>query len=219
VSVLLLATRSAGKLRELLPLLERAGFAGETLVDAGLPEEPGEDAIEAFETFEANALAKARWFAERAPGRVVLADDSGLTVDALGGGPGVHSKRWANADPALAGAALDGCNNRFLLEHLSAFPRETQRAGGYVCVAAAAWDDRSLVARGETRGVILPSPRGAGGFGYDPLFASDDLGGRTFAEATVAEKERVSHRGRAFRRLLARLAGLPTRTAKSDKAG
>ncbi len=205
--MLLLATRSSGKLRELLPLLEEAGFAAQTLLDVGLPEEADEAGIERWDTFEDNALAKARWFAARAPGRVVVADDSGLEVAALKGAPGVASKRWSHPPAGLEGEALDDFNNRYLRARLD-------QAGGvgavsdaaYVCVAAAVWPSGQLIVRGETTGVIVASPRGSSGFGYDPFFAAADLGGRTFAEASREEKAAVSHRGRAFRALLEALA-------------
>ncbi len=199
-----LATRSAGKLRELVPLLEAHGCVAQTLADRGLAESPEEDDLEAHDTFEGNALAKAEYFAART-GLLVLADDSGLSVDALDGRPGVHSKRWSGrAD--LAGAALDAENNRFLqaaLTEAARFGRE-ERTARYVCAAAAVGPGGALVVRGETSGVLLSAPRGTGGFGYDPYFLSDDLGA-TFAEVSKSEKAAVSHRGRAFRALLSRL--------------
>ncbi len=201
---LVLATRSAGKLRELLPLLEAHGWIGRTLADLGLAESPEEDALEVHDTFEANALAKAQYFAART-GAVVLADDSGLAVDALDGRPGVHSKRWSGrAD--LSGEALDAENNRVLQRALAEAARvgREERTAQYVCAAAGVGPAGSLVVRGETHGVLLTAPQGAGGFGYDPYFRSTDLG-CTFAEVTTAAKAAVSHRGRAFRALLSRL--------------
>ena len=116
---LVVATRSEGKLRELLPLLDLCGWRGVTLTQAGIPYVPEEEAIEAFDSFEENALAKARWFLARqqSPGALpVLADDSGLCVDALDGAPGVRSKRWSGSD--LAGDPLDAANNAALLRAL-----------------------------------------------------------------------------------------------------
>lgn len=192
-----LATRSEGKLRELRAMFGEAGIAVHDLRDVGLgAEDPAEDALEVHESFEENARAKARWFAARLPGRVVIADDSGLAVDALGGAPGVRSKRWAGS--AATGAALDAANNAALLRALEA---HADRAARYVCVVVATDGRREWTARGECRGRILRGPEGQGGFGYDPLFRSDELG-RSFGEATPAEKARVSHRGRAFRALL-----------------
>jgi len=203
-----LATRNAGKLRELRPLFSNAGIAVIDLREAGLEESPEEDALECFETFEENALAKARWFVTRTGGLPVVADDSGLEVIALRGAPGVHSKRWSGrAD--LAGAALDAANNALLLERLRGV---RDRRARFVC--AAAWCDasRELVVRGEVPGTIVEpdDARGGQGFGYDPIFRSDELA-MTLAEATVAAKQSVSHRGRAFRELLARLGQLTDR--------
>jgi XTP/dITP diphosphohydrolase len=192
----LLATRSAGKLRELEPLFATAGIRVMTLDGAGLAESEGEAAIESFSTFEENALAKARYFRERS-GLATLADDSGLEVDALGGEPGVRSKRWSGAHD-LRGRELDAANNAQLLRALRA---SSDRRARYVCAAALASASTELVRRGEVEGEILEQGRGKGGFGYDPLFLSTELG-MTFGEATLAEKERVSHRGRAFRELL-----------------
>lgn len=192
----LLATRSAGKLRELEPLFARAGIEVITLDGVGIPESAAEEAIEAFSTFEENACAKARYFREQS-GLSTFADDSGLEVDALGGDPGVRSKRWsARAD--LSGQELDDANNAKVLEALRAVD---DRRARYVCVAAFASSEGELVRRGEVRGEILRAPRGRGGFGYDPLFLAEELG-VTFGEASLLDKERVSHRGRAFHALL-----------------
>ena len=204
---LLVATRSVGKVRELLPLLAAHGWAAESLATAGIPETIEEEALECFATFEANALAKARWFAARSGGRVVLADDSGLEVDALGGAPGVRSKRWSER-PDLMGEALDAANNARLLQALEAVGADapSARRARYVCAAACVWPGGELVQRGETAGVVLPAPVGAGGFGYDPYLWSDELGA-TFAQVDREAKAAVSHRGRAIRALLAAIAG------------
>lgn len=195
----LLATRSAGKLRELRPLFENAGIDVIDLTDAGIVETAAEDALEVFTTFEENALAKARYFHARS-GRPTFADDSGLAVVVLGGAPGVLSKRWSRrAD--LSGQALDDENNRVLLERLRG---ESDRRASYVCAAAYVDDTRSLVRVGESWGSIVDSPSGGNGFGYDPYFWSEELG-VTFADASREAKERVSHRGRAFRALLSGL--------------
>jgi XTP/dITP diphosphohydrolase len=199
---MLLATRSAGKLRELRRLFAARGIGVVDLNDAGIAETDAEDALEVYATFEENALAKARYFFKLS-GRPTLADDSGLAVDALGGRPGVMSKRWSGrAD--LTGQALDDENNRLLLERLR---RETNRRARYVCVAAYVDGTREIVRRGEVQGTIVDAPRGDGGFGYDPYFVSDELG-RAFGEVSREEKERVSHRGRAFRALLEELERL-----------
>ncbi|HEY7393705.1 MAG TPA: non-canonical purine NTP pyrophosphatase [Gemmatimonadaceae bacterium] len=195
-SLSLLATRSAGKLRELRPLFQAHGVNLIDLSEAGIPETRAEDELEAFETFEENALAKARYF-HRLSGRATFADDSGLSVDALNGGPGVRSKRWSGRTD-LSGQALDDENNRLLLERLSGV--EDRRAR-YVCAAAFVDWDSEIVRVGEVQGCVLKVALGDDGFGYDPLFWSEELD-LTFGEASREMKERVSHRGRAFRALL-----------------
>ena len=197
VEPLLIATRSAGKLRELRELFRGAGIVVVDLAEAGIEASAEEDDLENADTFEENALSKARYFARRAK-RPVVADDSGLEVEALGGQPGVRSKRWS-ARSDLFGVALDDANNDRLVDAL----RDVKsRQARYVCVAAFVDGAGELTRRGVSNGVILDRPRGRGGFGYDPYFLSDELG-KTFAEASVEEKERVSHRGRAFRALVA----------------
>ena len=199
--LLLVATRNAGKLAELSPMIAAAGFTPLSLDAAGVAYRPDEASIETFATFEENALVKARYYLGRAAGAgqtcAVLADDSGLVVDALDGQPGVRSKRWGGVD-ALSGAALEASNNTRLLMALEGV---RDRRARFVCVAAIAWEGGTIAARGETEGVILDAPRGVHGFGYDPLFLSDDLG-VTLAEATMLEKSGVSHRARAMARAL-----------------
>ena len=195
--MILLGTRSAGKLREMRPLLEAAGLEVVDLVTAGIRESHHEDALEVFDTFEANALAKARYFADRSA-IPTIADDSGLEVFALGGRPGVRSKRYSGRSD-LHGAALDEANNALLQRELAG---HADRRARFVCAAALVHPGGAeLVRRGETAGRITLTPRGNGGFGYDPYFEAAELG-RTFAEASIAEKERISHRGRALRALL-----------------
>jgi XTP/dITP diphosphohydrolase len=195
----LLATRSAGKLRELRPLLSGYGMESVGLIEIGLLETEEEDGIESFETFEENALAKARYFFDRS-GLPTMADDSGLVVRALGGQPGVHSKRWSGRND-LAGHDLDDENNRLLLESLVG---ARDRGAAYVCAAAYVDSAREVVTRGEVIGEITHEARGSSGFGYDPYFLSTELG-VTFGEASLREKQEISHRGRAFRLLLDRL--------------
>jgi XTP/dITP diphosphohydrolase len=190
---LLLATRSAGKLRELEPLFAEAGFEAITLKQAGIEESPDEDAVEAYDTFEENALAKARYFLPLASGLPVIADDSGLEVHALG----VRSKRWSGRKD-LTGQELDDANNAKLLKELA---DKADWSARYVCAAVFTDGPHEFVCRGETSGVIVETPVGIGGFGYDPYFLSDDLN-VTFGEADRASKERVSHRGRAFAALV-----------------
>jgi XTP/dITP diphosphohydrolase len=203
---LLVATRSLGKQREIRRLLAPAGIPILFPDDAGVPPDPGEERLELADTFEANARAKAEYFARRT-GLATVADDSGLEVFALGGLPGVRSKRWAASGGA--GVELDQANNAELLRRLLGAPAARRRAR-YRCVLAYLTSPGAVpeIFEGECTGTILDGPQGEGGFGYDPLFRSDDLG-RSFGEAGETEKDAVSHRGRAFRALLDRLAGLP----------
>ena len=200
-TALLLATRSDGKLREIRPIFAAVGITLVSLDDLELDESDEESELEPYPTFEQNALSKARYFYEVSGGIPTIADDSGLEVGALGGQPGVRSKRWAGRTD-LRGVPLDQANNQALLEALGQVDERTAR---YVCAAAYVAVGQEIVARGETSGTILRDARGANGFGYDPYFLSAELG-RTFGEASQAEKERVSHRGRAFRELLARMS-------------
>ncbi|MEQ1690301.1 MAG: non-canonical purine NTP pyrophosphatase [Gemmatimonas sp.] len=200
-----MATRSAGKLGELRVWFAAIGVAVESLDDAGIAVSSEEDALESGDTFEANALAKARWFHARSGGRVVVADDSGLEVDALDGAPGVRSKRWSGRTE-LAGAALDAANNAHVQRLMARAADEgrTTRRARFVCAAACVWERGECVVRGTTQGVMVSVARGDGGFGYDPYFLSDDLG-VTFAEASRESKSTVSHRGRAFALLIEQL--------------
>ena len=201
LSRVLLATRSPGKLRELRALFAPSGVAVVDLDEQGIAESPAEEELERFDTFEENALAKARHF-HMLTGLPTIADDSGLEVRSLGGAPGVRSKRWSGrAD--LAGEPLDAENNRKLLAELAG---QDDREARYVCVAVLVDGLLEVVRRGETRGAIVAEPRGSGGFGYDPYFLSAELG-RTFGEASLEEKQRVSHRGRAFSALLDAIGG------------
>ena len=181
-------------------MLEQAGFAAVDLEEAGIAPAAEEASIESFDSFEANALAKARYFFGLS-GLPTIADDSGLAVDALGGAPGVHSKRWSGRHD-LSGQELDDANNGRLL---SALATASSRSARYVCVAAYTDGGRELTARGETEGEIVKLARGGSGFGYDPYFWSRDLRA-TFGESSTAAKEEVSHRGRAVRRLLSEIA-------------
>jgi len=196
VEPLLIATRSAGKLRELRELFARAGLDVVDLTQAGVAPSAVEDDLEVADTFEDNALAKARYFAELTR-RAVIADDSGLEVAALDGRPGVRSKRWSGRTE-LAGLPLDAANNARLIDELRGL---TNRDARYVCVAALVDHGAERTFRGTAEGVILEEPRGTEGFGYDPYFFSSELG-KTFGEASLVEKEGVSHRGRAFRALI-----------------
>jgi XTP/dITP diphosphohydrolase len=204
----LLATRSAGKQRELAALLEDGGWGWCTLDEIGLFEdEASEAAIECFDTFAENALAKARWFAALAPGRWVLAEDSGLCVDALGGAPGVQSKRWGGR-ATESGAALDVANIGRLHAALAAVGAQeaAARTAAYVCAAVLMSPDGVVsTAEGRTAGYILMEAAGTGGFGYDPVFYSTELSG-SFGSLSASAKGSVSHRGRAIRAVLATVA-------------
>ena len=203
---LVLATRSTHKLRELEELLHLERGVLLTLDDLGVVGE----AVEDGSTFETNARLKAR-FATLATGLPSLADDSGIEVDALGGRPGVLTRRYAGPD------ATDADNNARLLEELRGLPPE-RRGARYVCVLALALPDARgprgglsmLLRRGTCRGRIATAPRGDGGFGYDPIFEpiGEALGGRTLGLYSAAEKHAISHRARAARRMSPLLASL-----------
>jgi XTP/dITP diphosphohydrolase len=197
----ILATRNAGKVRELRALFADAHVRAIDLTEAGIEERAEEGCIEVYDTFEENALAKARYYSARAGGRTVVADDSGLEVLALNGEPGVRSKRWSGRED-LEGRALDAANNALLVARMQGV---ADRRARFVCVAAWCRGAESIAVRGEVAGSIAPEPSGHHGFGYDPYFFVTELG-RTLADATVAEKQDVSHRGRAFAALVEALA-------------
>ena len=203
---LLIATGNAGKVREFAELLGNGGgrFAWRTLADfPGLAEVP-----ETGHTFRANACLKAAGYAT-ATGRWALADDSGLAVDALDGNPGVYSARWAAMHAGGGGEAPgDAANNALLLSQLAGVP-DARRTARFACVLALADPaGRIVVTAADTmEGTLLRGPRGAGGFGYDPLFVPAGLT-VTSAELPAAEKHRMSHRGKALRRLRPLLDGL-----------
>lgn len=200
---LLIATRNPGKAVEIREL-----FAGLPIrivfpQEVELKRLPEEEDLEQADTYLGNAVAKARYFAERS-GLPTVSDDSGIEVDALDGVPGVHSARFA----AVAGAKGDGtatqddANNALLLERLAGVPEE-RRTARYRCVVAHLDTPTAApeIVEAACEGRILLEPRGSGGFGYDPLFFSDELQ-RGFGEVPAATKHRVSHRGRAFRALI-----------------
>lgn len=195
----LLATRSTGKLKELSGLLYDEGMVGITLDEARIEYTPDEESIESFDTFEENALAKARYFFRKS-GLPTLADDSGLCVNSLDGAPGVWSKRYSGRDD-LEGQDLDDANNAKLLSALTGF---RDKSASYTCASAYIDGSSELVALGQTFGRMAGIPSGANGFGYDPYFFSTELQ-KTFGDAGIPEKAGVSHRGRAFRALFAAL--------------
>jgi XTP/dITP diphosphohydrolase len=192
---LLAATKNRGKIVEIRALLGiglQKNVEVVTLADFPNVPEPREDG----KTFSENARIKALYYA--AAHRVLcVADDSGLSVDALGGRPGVLSRRLAGEN------ATDEQNNTFLLGDLAPYPRPWKAA--FVCVAAAALPGRVLAeASGRVGGEILPARRGMGGFGYDPIFLVDGTQ-KTMAELSTEEKNRISHRGQAMRQLVSEL--------------
>jgi len=205
----LIATSNAGKLRDFAEAAARLGVTILGIPDFHLLPEVLEDGL----TFEANARKKAAEYSLHARGEIVLADDSGLEVDALNGAPGVHSARYAALEdlrgegrPRPSGNAdarnsPDADNNARLLRELAEVLPERKTAR-FVCVLAAARDGAVLaVFSGKAEGLILAAPRGADGFGYDPLFFFPPLQ-RTLAELSAEEKAQVSHRGAAFRLFL-----------------
>lgn len=193
-AVVLLASHNRHKLEEVRQILGDRGIGVESLDDwPDVPEAP-EDA----DNFVDNAVQKARFVSERT-GRLCVADDSGLEVDALGGAPGVHSKRYT---PEATAAS----NNARLLRELDG---QTDRRARFRCaIALVTPDGRCATAEGACEGSILTGPQGAGGFGYDPLFEAEALPGRSLAQVSPAEKNAVSHRGRAFAQLPRLLAEL-----------
>jgi XTP/dITP diphosphohydrolase len=202
VKTIVVATGNPGKLRECAAVLAPAGFTVlglEELSDTTPVEETGS-------TFEANARLKAEGYSLRTP-HLVLADDSGLEVDALGGAPGVLSARYGGpdlTDPERCTAVLDALKNT----------PDGSRAARFRCVLALAREGRTLgTFAGVVEGTILRAPRGANGFGYDPIFFHPPSG-RAFGELTRAEKELVSHRGLALRKLVEKRGHSPF----SDKA-
>ena len=197
---LVLATHNKGKLRELRELLrgQVPGLDVDTqVVDAAAAGAP--DVVETGVTFAENSLLKARAVAE-ATGLAAIADDSGLAVDVMGGAPGIFSARWAGTH------GDDAANLRLLLSQLSDVP-DIHRGAAFVCAAALAVPDtdgrpgHEVVEYGQLEGVLLREPRGSGGFGYDPVLqpTGED---RSCAELSAAEKNAISHRGKAFRALL-----------------
>ena len=178
--VLVLATGNAHKVEEIAAILD--GW----VVEAHDPE-----VEETGTTFEENALLKAHAVAV-ATGDLAVGDDSGIEIDALGGGPGIHSARWTYESDWIPR----------VLRELRRVPAK-ERGCRYVCAAAAVWPDgREVVVRGTVEGLITEVPRGTGGFGYDPIVQPVEGDGRTFAEMTPAEKHSLSHRARAVRALL-----------------
>jgi XTP/dITP diphosphohydrolase len=205
----LIATSNAGKLRDFAGAAAALGVTIQGIPNFHLLPEVVEDGL----TFEANVRKKAAEYSLHAPGEIVLADDSGLEVDALRGAPGVHSARYAALEdlrgdgrPRLSGKvdianSPDAANNARLLYELASVAPDRKTAR-FVCVLGAACDGEVLaVFSGKAEGLILAAPRGTNGFGYDPLFFFPSLN-KAFAELSAEEKALVSHRGAAFRKFL-----------------
>jgi XTP/dITP diphosphohydrolase len=191
---LVVATRNAGKLKEIRRLLSPLGVEAEGLDDLACQVEVVEDG----DSFAANARKKATEIAV-AIGRLTLADDSGLVVDALEGAPGIYSARFAGVD------ADDNANNRKLLQELTGVPPESRKAA-FICAMALVTPEGSCREfTGRLAGRILEAPRGTGGFGYDPLFLVPEYG-KTLAELPLDIKNRISHRGAALQQVIAELA-------------
>jgi len=190
---LLLATTNRGKLTELRQIMAETGME---LI--GLGDSESTETIETGPTFSDNALLKAMHY-HREYNLPTIADDSGLEVEALGGAPGIHSARYGGS------GANDDARVSKLLDAMKHVPANERRAR-FVCAAAFVWRGGQKVVVDEAQGLILTSPRGTDGFGYDPIFFYEPLN-RTFAELTTSEKSAVSHRGRAFRKLVAWLNG------------
>ena len=202
---LFVATTSQGKLRDFRTAAQAHSISIDPLPnlrDIEVPEEDGD-------TFLANATLKAVYYSRFAPSELVLADDSGVEVDALNGAPGVRSARFAadaglTDSPDAAADNTDVWNNMVLLQRLAEFP-DKPRTARYRCVLVAARDGQPQhSAEGAVEGLILEAPRGTGGFGYDPLFYLPELS-RTMAEIDLETKLSLSHRGRAFTALLSQL--------------
>ena len=194
----LIATSNPGKLRDFAGAAARHGVEVAGIPDFSSLPTVVEDGL----TFEANARKKAEAYSRYVPGETVVADDSGLEIDALHGAPGVHSARYAADQPGKADANTDDqANNARVLRELKGLP-PSQRTGRFVCVLAAARDGKTLATfRGVAEGIILDAPRGTNGFGYDPLFYFPQIK-KTFAELNAVEKSKYSHRGAAFREFL-----------------
>lgn len=206
---MIFATGNAGKMREIRMILEDLGAEILSMKEAGIS---GGDIVEDGNTYEENALIKARAVAAAAPGDIVMADDSGLEVDWLNGEPGVFSARYLGEDTSYR------IKNANLINRLDGVPDE-KRTARFVCaIAAVLPDGRELTARAAIEGRIGYEEKGEGGFGYDPIFYVPELG-KTTAELTGEEKNLVSHRGKALRLMKEKLKGLTDGEEETEKNG
>lgn len=195
MKTVVIASNNSHKAQEIAEALPFPGWEFKTLREMGVSSDPDEDA----ETFLGNARIKAKAAAELCPGCAVIADDSGLEVDALDGAPGVHSARYAG-EPCD-----DAANNEKLLSELEHIP-DDQRTARFVCTLVLLQEDGTEVdARGAIEGRIGRTARGEHGFGYDPLFYPDELDGLSLAEVPGDQKNAISHRGNALRALKSKL--------------
>ncbi|ABF41738.1 Ham1-like protein [Candidatus Koribacter versatilis Ellin345] len=194
---ILVATSNPGKIRDFIGAARVHGVELDVLPEYKQIEPPEETG----ETFEANARLKAEYYSHHVPAQLVLADDSGLEVDALNRAPGVRSARYATDEIGYAGPDIDDRNNALVLERMKDV-HGPQRTGRFVCVLALARDGLTIATfHGKAEGRILRELRGSNGFGYDPMFFFPEIG-KTFAELSAEEKSHYSHRGAAFRKLL-----------------
>ncbi len=193
---LLFATNNPGKQREIRRILDGLPFEVVFPADIGLALDPEESG----RTFEENAFLKAEAFASAAPGLMVAAEDSGLVVPALGGEPGVHSARYG-------GTRDNEAHNAMLVEKMKGLGEGERNAYYEAVVALISETGERLAVSGRVHGEIAREPKGSGGFGYDPIFFSRELG-CTFGEAPAEEKDRLSHRGKALRALRRALEAL-----------
>jgi XTP/dITP diphosphohydrolase len=200
---LLLASQNPGKLAEMRKLVTGLPFRVVGPREIGITEAPEETG----RTFLENAILKARYYAGRS-GLLTVADDSGLSVDALDGGPGLYSSRFGGE------GASDADRNRLLLEKLRGIPRDKRGARFTSAVAVVRGGDVLFEAQEDVEGLIAEETKGPNGFGYDPLFFYSPFG-RTFGETRPEDKDRVSHRGKAFARLRLFLESLPSQTGNS----
>jgi XTP/dITP diphosphohydrolase len=192
---LAIATRNQDKVREIEPLFRGTPIRLVSLTDLDLEHKPEEEGVERYTSFAQNALAKAQYFHDRT-GLPMMAEDSGIVVDALDGEPGYRSKRYAPPE-MQAEFGVDKANNLYLLRRMRDVP-DGQRTAHFHCAVAVVLEDETRLFAGRVHGVLLREPRGEGGFGYDPLFFLPERGVTT-AQLTVAEKNEISHRGQAIR--------------------
>ena len=191
---MIFATGNEGKMREIREIMADAGMEIVSMRDAGI----SADIVENGTTFEENAMIKARGVAAHAEGDIVLADDSGLEIDYLNGEPGIYSARYLGEDTSYE------VKNQVILDRLSGVPQE-KRGARFVCaIAAVLPDGEALVTRGTIEGYIGERPAGKNGFGYDPIFYVEEYGCST-AELTEAQKNEISHRGKALRAMKEKL--------------